>query len=163
MRHVYPEALKAPTRVNAEKFAERLNLRIIRKRLSRNGSIFGQIIFHPTSVACFDLDTNSFKNYEAGARTIFADDEIFFLRNLGSWNNTVIHECVHWLKHRKHIELRRAAGSDVSRISCQVTERPESENRKRSTTEWMEWHANALAPRILMPAAIHPKGRQDNS
>ena len=104
LRHVYPEALKAPTRVNVEKFAERLNLRIVRKRLSRNGSIFGQIIFHPTSVACFDLETNSFKNYEAGAGTIFADDDIFFLRNLGSWNNTVIHECVHWLKHRKHIE-----------------------------------------------------------
>ena len=27
----------------------------------------------------------------------------------------------------------------------------ESDESKRSDTEWMEWHANALAPRILMP------------
>ena len=51
-----------------------------------------------------------------------------------------------------HIELNREAGADVSRISCQVTEvPPETSKRKRTDTEWMEWHANALAPRILMP------------
>jgi len=152
LRHVYPEALAAPTRVNVEKFAERLGLQIVRKRLSRNGSIFGQMIFHPASVDYYDLDKRGFNTYEAEGGTIFADNEIFFLRNLGCWNNTIIHECVHWLKHRKHIELRRAAGADVSRISCQVTEvPPETNKRKRTDTEWMEWHANALAPRILMP------------
>ena len=152
LRHVYPEALIKPMRVNVERFAERLDLKIVRKHLSRNGSIFGQMIFHPASVDYYDLDSKSFSTYEAEGGTIFADDEIFFLRNLGSWNNTIIHECVHWLKHRKHIELKRAAGADVSRISCQVTEVPkESRNRKRTDTEWMEWHANALAPRILMP------------
>ena len=152
LRHVYPEALIKPMCVNVELFAERLGLQIVRKHLSRNGSIFGQMIFHPAIVDYYDLDTKAYKKYEADGGTIFADDEIFFLRNLGSWNNTIIHECVHWLKHRKHIELKRAAGADVSRISCQVTEMPkESKNRKRSDTEWMEWHANALAPRILMP------------
>ena len=152
LRHVYPEALATPMRVNVEKFAERLGLHIVRKHLSRNGSIFGQMIFHPTSVDYYDLDRKGFSTYEADGGTIFADDEIFFLRNLGSWNNTIIHECVHWLKHRKHIELKRAAGADVSRISCQVTEvPPETKKRKRTDTEWMEWHANALAPRVLMP------------
>jgi hypothetical protein len=139
-------------RVDVEQFAERLNLKIVRKHLSRNGTIFGQMIFHPTSVDYYDLDKKGFSTYEAEGGTIFADDEVFFLRNLGSWNNTIIHECVHWLKHRKHIELRRTAGGDVSRISCQVTEvPPETNKRKRTDTEWMEWHANALAPRILMP------------
>lgn len=152
LRHVYPEALDSPMRVNVEKFAERLELNIVRRRLSRNGSIFGQMIFHPTSVDYYDLDKRGFSTYDADGGTIFADDEIFFLRNLGSWNNTIIHECVHWLKHRKHVELKRAAGADVSRISCQVTEvPPETKKRKRTDTEWMEWHANALAPRILMP------------
>jgi len=139
-------------RVNVEKFAERLELSIVRRRLSRNGSIFGQMIFHPTSVDYYDLDKRGFSTYDADGGTIFADDEIFFLRNLGSWNNTIIHECVHWLKHRKHVELKRAAGADVSRISCQVTEvPPETKKRKRTDTECMEWHANTLAPRILMP------------
>jgi hypothetical protein len=152
LSHVYPEALNTPMRVDVEKFAERLDLKIVRKHLSRNGSIFGQMIFHPTSVDYYDLDKHGFSTYEADSGTIFADDEIFFLRSLGSWNNTIIHECVHWLKHRKHIELKRAAGDHASRISCQVTEMPpETKKRKRNDTEWMEWHANALAPRILMP------------
>ena len=150
--HVYPEALRKPLRVNVERFADRLGLKIVRKHLSRNGSIFGQMIFHPTSVDFYDLDKKAFDTYEAEAGTIFADDEIFFLRNLGSWNNTIIHECVHWLKHRNHIELKRAGGGDVSRIACQVTEvPPDTDKRKRTDLEWMEWHANALAPRILMP------------
>jgi len=152
MCEVYPEALKKPMRVDVEQFAERLNLKIVRKHLSRNGTIFGQMIFHPTCVDYYDLDKQGFSTYDAEGGTIFADDEIFFLRNLGSWNNTIIHECVHWLKHRKHIELKRAGGGDVSSISCQVSETPrETKNRKRTDTEWMEWHANALAPRILMP------------
>ena len=152
LSYVYPEALEKPMRVNVELFAERLGLNIIRKHLSRNGSIFGQMIFHPTSVDFFDLDKKAFSTYEADGGTIFADDEIFFLRNLGSWNNTIIHECVHWIKHRRHIELKRATGAVVSRISCQVTEVPQdTKTHKRTDTEWMEWHANALAPRILMP------------
>jgi hypothetical protein len=152
LSHVYPEALNTPMRLDVERFAERIGLAIVRKRLSRNGAIFGQMIFYPTKVDYYDLDKQSFNTYEAAGGTIFADDEIFFLRNLGSWNNTIIHECVHWLKHRRHIELKRAAGGDVSRISCQVTEAPpDSKQRKRTDTEWMEWHANALAPRVLMP------------
>ena len=152
LRHVYPEALQCPMRVDVEKFAERIELKIVRKHLSRNGTIFGQMIFHPTSVDYYDLDKRGFSTYEAEGGTIFADDEIFFLRNIGSWNNTIIHECVHWLKHRKHIELKRAVGGIVSRISCQVAEVPASTDKKtRTDTEWMEWHSNALAPRILMP------------
>ena len=109
LSHVYPEALNTPMRVDVERFAERLGLQIVRKHLSRNGSIFGQMIFHPTNVDYYDLDKRGFSTYEADGGTIFADDEIFFLRNLGSWNNTIIHECVHWLKHRRHIELKLAA------------------------------------------------------
>jgi len=149
---VYPEALAAPTRIDVRLFAERLGLIIDEdRRLSRNGTIFGQMIFHDATVEYFDLDSRCFKTFEATGGTILADPEIYFLRSLGSWNNTVIHECVHWLKHRKHIELERSLGADVSRISCQVAEPSSSDENKRSQTEWMEWHANALAPRILMP------------
>lgn len=152
LSNVYPEALEKPMRVNVEMFAQRLGLSIVRKHLSRNGTIFGQMIFHPTNVDFYDLDKKAFDTYEADGGTIFADDEIFFLRSLGSWNNTIIHECVHWIKHRKYIELKRATGADVSRISCQVTEVPPvTKSHKRTDLEWLEWHANALAPRILMP------------
>jgi len=149
---VYPEALAEPTRIDVRLFAEWLGLIIDEdRRLSRNGTIFGQMIFHDATVEYFDLDSRRFDTFEATGGTILADPEIYFLRSLGSWNNTVIHECVHWLKHRKHIELERSLGADVSRISCQVAEPSSSDENRRSQTEWMEWHANALAPRILMP------------
>jgi len=150
----YPEALQQPTRLDVRLFAKRLGLKIDEdRRLSRNGTIFGQMIFHDATVEYFDLERRRFNTFEATGGTILADPEIYFLRSLGSWNNTVIHECVHWLKHRKHIELERALGANVSRISCQVSETQSCNEEKRSQTEWMEWHANALAPRILMPRA----------
>jgi DNA-binding XRE family transcriptional regulator len=39
---------------------------------------------------------------------------------------------------------------DVRMIRCQATEKATDEG-KRLDAEWMEWHANALAPRIQMP------------
>ena len=150
--HVYPEALETPMPIDVKKFAERLDLKIECKRISRNGTIFGEIIFYPTSVDHYNLNRCRFSTYEAERGTIFADEEAFFLRSLGCWNNTIIHECVHWLKHRKHIELVRAAGGDLSRISCQVAESGLPTNiQGRTENDWMEWHSNALAPRILMP------------
>ena len=73
LSHVYPEALEKPMRINVEMFAERLGLNIIRKHLSRNGSIFGQMIFYPTSVDYYDLDKKAFDTYDADGGTIFAE------------------------------------------------------------------------------------------
>lgn len=150
LQYVYPEALAEPTKIDVRLFAKRLGLDIEERRLSRNGTIFGQMIFHDATVEYFDLERRRFNTFEAKGGTIFADPEIYFLRSIGSWNNTVIHECVHWLKHRKHIALERALGTYVNRISCQVSEVSYDE-RERDQADWMEWHANALAPRILMP------------
>jgi len=153
IKYVYPEALLEPLRIDVRIFAKRLNLKIEERRLSRSGTIFGQMIFHDTNVEYFDLDKRRYDILKARSGTVFVDPEIYFLRSLGSWNNTVIHECVHWLKHRKYFELERTLGADISRISCQVTDVPITENT-RTDTEWMEWHANTLAPRILMPYAM---------
>ena len=32
------------------------------------------------------------------AKTIVVDPQMYLLRNLGSVNNTIIHECVHWVR-----------------------------------------------------------------
>ena len=83
------------------------------------------------------------------ARTIFVDPKAFFLRNLGSVNNTIVHECVHWDLHRKAFELERLYNSNATRIKCQVV--GGIKGNGRDATDWMEWQANALAPRIQMP------------
>ena len=78
------------------------------------------------------------------------DPANFFLRNLGSVNNTIIHECVHWEKHRKAFELERLYNKDATFIRCQIVGGVK-DSKVRSATDWMEWQANALAPRLQMP------------
>jgi hypothetical protein len=56
---------------------------------------------------------------------------------------------VHWDKHRKAFELERLYNSSASKIKCQVV--GGIKDSTRDATDWMEWQANALAPRIQMP------------
>ena len=150
LQKVYPEALESPTQINVSTFANRLGLKIKEAHLSRSHTIFGQMVFHDCTVEYFDEDKRSFGSYEVEGGTILADPEIFFLRTLGSWNNTVIHECIHWLKHRKAFELARMYGENINRIKCLVSEGNKTD-KKKADIGWMEWHATALAPRVLMP------------
>ena len=86
---------------------------------------------------------------EVKAGTIFVDPKAYFLRNLGAVNNTIIHECVHWDKHRKAFELERLYNESVNKIKCKVV--GGIKDGDKDATGWMEWQANALAPRIQMP------------
>ena len=75
------------------------------------------------------------------------------MRNIGSTNNTVIHECVHWDKHYKFFELQKLLNPDIQAISCAVVEDyKKKSNELEDELSWMEWQANALAPKILIPA-----------
>ena len=84
------------------------------------------------------------------AKTIVVDPKAFLLRNLGSVNNTIVHECVHWDQHRKAFELERLYNRDATQIKCLVIGGSKGSS-DRTAADWMEWQANALAPRIQMP------------
>ena len=88
---------------------------------------------------------------ESEGKTIVVDPMNFLLRNLGSRNNTIIHECVHWVEHRKVFELERLFNASAACISCEVVGGAAASVAKKAT-EMMERQANALAPRIQMPA-----------
>jgi hypothetical protein len=91
--------------------------------------------------------------YKVKEKTILVDPDVFFMRNLGCMNNTIIHECVHWDKHKKFFELQKLFNPEATAIRCQVTERYKRKEKDKTDYDWMEWHASALAPRILMPEA----------
>ncbi len=78
------------------------------------------------------------------------DPQAYFLRNLGSLNNTIIYECVHWDKHSNAFELERLFNESATQIKCQVVGGVK-DSGNMGATDWMERHANALAPRIQMP------------
>lgn len=155
-RH-YPEALaivpmgKPPIWVDPSVLAGRLGLTVKTQRIREDASVFGQIFFENTNVSLFDAETGGDIETNIPEKTILVDPQMYLLRNLGSVNNTIIHECVHWDKHRKAFTLEKLFNPDASFISCEVVGGAASPLAKRST-EFMERQANQLAPRIQMPA-----------
>ncbi|BAL01384.1 hypothetical protein OBV_41850 [Oscillibacter valericigenes Sjm18-20] len=153
----YPEALtitpmgKPPIWVDPSVLAARLGLTVKTQRIREDTSVFGQIFFENTDVALFDAETGGDVETSIPEKTILVDPLMYLLRNLGSVNNTIIHECVHWDKHRKAFALEKLFNPDASFISCEVVGGAASPLAKKST-EFMERQANQLAPRIQMPA-----------
>ena len=64
---------------------------------------------------------------------------------------------MHWDRHRKAFELQRLLTGDCNHISCEIVETYEGIPDDAPAIKWMEWQANQLAPRILMPAKMTEK------
>ncbi len=146
----YKEALYEPIAIDPIILTERMGLSIQLKHITSDFSMFGQIFFTDCETEYYDKDKSTLKKIQVKSGTIFVDPDAYFLRNLGSVNNTIIHECVHWDKHRKAFELERLYNENATQIKCQVVGGIK-DNNVRSATDWMEWQANALTPRIQMP------------
>lgn len=157
LQEYYPEALRVtpygqpPVIVDPTVLAERLELSILTQRIREDASVFGQIYFVETDAEMFDANKGEPIVMRIPGRTIVVDPYMYLLRNLGCVNNTIVHECVHWVKHRKVFELEKLYNADASNISCAVVGGAAAKVAK-SATERMERQANQLAPRIQMPA-----------
>jgi hypothetical protein len=153
----YPEALQIPHNgqppvyVDPAILAKRLGLTISIHRIKEDASVFGQLFFVDSDTEIFDVRTGVTKTVHVEAKTIVVDPEMYLLRNLGSVNNTIVHECVHWAKHRKVFELEKLYNDKASSISCEVVGGAKSEMASKAT-DHMERQANQLTPRIQMPA-----------
>lgn len=152
----YPDALRTtrygerPVAVDPHRLAANLGLTIMRNRIREDGSIYGQIYFTDSDAELFDNDAECTKKIHVLKNTIVVDPNTCLFRNLGCENNTIVHECVHWVKHRKVFELERLYNANAYNISCEVVGGAES-SVLRNATEIMEKQANQLAPRIQMP------------
>lgn len=157
LKDYYPEALKItshgqpPISIDPVVLAQRLELNILTRRIKEDASVFGQIYFVDTDAEMFDTNAGATVPVHIAGKTIVVDPMIYLLRNLGSVNNTIIHECVHWVKHRKVFELEKLYNSNASSISCEVVGGAATSVTKKAT-ELMERQANQLTPRIQMPA-----------
>lgn len=158
LKEYYPEALRitprgqVPVSVDTTGLAERLGLTIINKRIREDASVCGQLYFVDTEAELFDAKAGETVPVHIDAQTIVVEPMNFLLRNLGSVNNTIVHECVHCVKHRKVFELEKLYNADASCISCEVVGGAAAQVAKQAT-EQMERQANQLTPRIQMPAA----------
>jgi len=157
LKEYYPEALKItlhgqpPIWVDPNVLAERLGLTIKTQRIREAASVFGQLYFVDTDAEMYDANTECNVPVHIDSKTIVVDPKMYLLRNLGSVNNTIVHECVHWVEHRKVFELEKLYNTEASSISCEVSGGAASKVARKST-EFMERQANQLTPRIQMPA-----------
>lgn len=157
LRKFYPAALKItsygqpPLAVDPSEVVKNLGLSIRQQRIREDASVFGQIYFEDTEAEMFDANAGETVTVHIDAKTIVVDPQMYLLRNLGSVNNTVIHECVHWVLHRKVFMLEKLYNDSASNISCEVVGGAASAVTK-TATEMMEKQANQLTPRIQMPA-----------
>lgn len=144
----YPDMLASPMGLPIYDFAEKLGVVIEEGTLSKDGSIFGEMVFKDSLVTFFENDQEVKRMVPGG--TVLVDPQVKGLRNQGSYNNTIIHECVHWLLHRTHHEYKSLLGSQELKISSRI-HRPAFKEGQWNTYDWMEWQANNIAARILMP------------
>ncbi|MGF6376540.1 hypothetical protein M2140_001617 [Clostridiales Family XIII bacterium PM5-7] len=147
LKRNYPEALRTPMPLDVVELVKRMGLKIEQHHITQDYSVFGQIFFADCDTEVYDATSDAMINKHFDGGTILVDPEFFHLRNLGSVNNTIVHECVHWDRHRKAFELERLYNKNATQIKCLVVGGVK-DTSTRSTNDWMEWQANTLAPRI---------------
>lgn len=152
LNEYYPEALIEPTPIDTTLITDRMGLKVISANLTQSESIFGQIFFDDGVATCFNPHSGEYEKKDIESGTIIYDPNVFFMRSIGSVNNTIIHECVHWYLHKPFIYLQNMY-TGVKDIKCLVDEDRKS-LKEKNQYEWVEWHSNHLAPRILMPAKM---------
>ena len=152
LREYYPEALATPIPIDVEEVVRRMGLNVEEARISQYSTLFGEMVFDDCTVEIWDDENRRHTPYEAKRGTILIDPNVYFMRNIGSAHNTIIHECIHWFKHRKYHWLQGLFRADAALIKCAVNEYANYQNQKIWTDwDWMEWHANGIAPKVLMP------------
>ena len=147
-----PRALEEPMPLPIKEIVEKMGLTVYHAPLP--DGIFGRTYFNDANVEVFTNKTCSeTEDRTICPGTVLVNPDVVFMRNIGSTNNTVIHECVHWDKHYKFFELQKLLNPDIQAISCAVVENyKKKSNELEDELSWMEWQANALAPKILIPA-----------
>lgn len=155
----YPEALTMPMPVPIEEIVrgDRLNLNLIKGgRLTDDFRIFGQICFSEGKVKVYNILDDGEAEIDVGRGTIIIDAMTYWERNLGCVNNTIAHEAFHWHRHRVYAAVKSILRGEkfiATRCLTKSTKPYRSEEDKTPWTdeERMEWQANHVAPRILMP------------
>jgi len=153
LKKYFPVALEKPTPVPISEIAEKMGLEIIQgNRITDDFSIFGEVYFTAGQAEVYDLFKISKNKIDVHRGTILVDAYTFWERNLGCVNNTIAHEVYHWYKHRMYAAIKYILyGKDFVACRCPSSMAYPSKSESWTDIQRMEWQANNMAPRILMP------------
>lgn len=148
-----PEALDHPMAVPIEQIAtDKLHLTIKEYSLSEDLSILGQMCFTDGLVEIYDPKEDEYREIPVEAKTMIIDPDTYLKRNHGSKRNTISHECVHWIFHKRYFLALGAFEKDRAiAYKCPINLKDEQFKDVWDDIDWLEWQANGIAPRILMP------------
>ena len=148
-----PEALEHPMAVPIEQIAtEKLHLKIKEYSLSEDLSILGQMCFTDGLVEIYDPKEDEYREIQVEAQTMIIDPDTYLKRNHGCKRNTVAHECAHWIFHRRYfLALEAFEKNRATAYKCPINPKDEQFKDVWDDIDWLEWQANGIAPRILMP------------
>lgn len=148
LKQYCPEVLVKPMRIPIHKVLDLLKLKVFTSPLPDD--IFGRTYFVDSNEQIFNEEGNIVtKLVKKG--TILINPYASFMEDVGSEMNTIIHECIHWKYHRNFFELQRLLNPDDKFMSCIVVDKYIIDDKLAEEIKWMEWQANQLAPRIIMP------------
>lgn len=148
-----PEALERPMPVPITDIAKDMGLEIIQgNRITDDFSVFGEIYFTTGKATVYDLFKISNKKIDVRRGTILVDAYTFWERNLGCVKNTIAHEVYHWYKHRMYAAIKHILyGKGFVACRCPSSMIYPDKDKEWTDIQRMEWQANNMAPRILMP------------
>ena len=142
--------LRNPAPLDVTKVINALDLKYRELTLTQDKSILGRIYMYDCTETIFNWNTLEEETVEVAAGTLVVDPIAEQEFTEGARNNTIIHECFHWYKHRKAFALQKMCNPTITSIEYTRAFRPVD---KSSDVSWMERQARAMAPRILMPSA----------
>ena len=151
----YPQALLQPMPVPMREIAQkRMNLTVIDDiPLTKELSVFGQVCFASGTIKTYDKSSNVLVDTAVERGTVLIDPNTYFMRCLGCMNNTLAHEAFHWERHRIYATFKSIlTKQSIVAQRCPTTPKGNFVRDNLSSDEdWMEWQANGIAPKILMP------------
>ena len=155
LKKYQPEVLIRPLKIDADKLAESMGFRVWERRLSKNNSVEGKIIFADATVKVYNYD-GTYCCEEIPAGTILIDSAACEY-NGSSRRTAIIHECVHGYQHKTFFELQHIYMELINQCDGLSLEDFFLKNVAADCIAIMERQAARLTPRVLMPATITRK------
>ena len=147
---LYPRVSEYADPISINQVVRRLRLSVQDVHFDSDEDLLAKIFFEDASTIIVDTKTQIKHIIPVSAGTILVNTPIDKIPDEHIRNNTIMHEVVHWLLHRPAFLLAKLWNRECAAIACR---RPGgySSSRQWTAIDRMEWQANSLAPRMLMP------------
>ncbi len=146
--HTYYPELQQNQLIDIDTLLKRLGLKLEYTKLSLNNDVFGMIIFEDTELTLYDSNNKGIKK-RLEKNTILIDNNVrlWFNETRDRCLFTIIHECVHYHKHKKYYFFLKLIADQKAVSICNTSQ----DYNKIESIKYMEIQANKIASRVIMP------------